>query len=124
MIAKGLDFPNVTLVGVILADVGFYLPDFRSSEKMFQLLPSLNIIREYLDRIRIVEEGLSQYIRGPIDVTLLQPIKTIDPIHIIQLNNHLLIDNGDAVHSSSRRVASTLSKTTSFSGVIMIGLAR
>jgi primosomal protein N' (replication factor Y) len=38
MIAKGLDFPEVTLVGVINADVGLNLPDFRSSERTFQLL--------------------------------------------------------------------------------------
>ncbi len=38
MIAKGLDFPNVTLVGVVDADVGINLPDFRASEKCFQLL--------------------------------------------------------------------------------------
>ena len=38
MIAKGLDFPNVTLVGVINADVGLHLPDFRASERTFQLL--------------------------------------------------------------------------------------
>ncbi|MBI4521592.1 MAG: primosomal protein N', partial [Gemmatimonadetes bacterium] len=38
MIAKGLDFPNVTLVGVINADVGIHLPDFRASERTFQLL--------------------------------------------------------------------------------------
>ena len=38
MIAKGLDFPNVTLVGVIDADIGINLPDFRSSERTFQLL--------------------------------------------------------------------------------------
>lgn len=38
MIAKGLDFPNVTLVGVIDADIGINLPDFRSSERSFQLL--------------------------------------------------------------------------------------
>lgn len=38
MIAKGLDFPNVTLVGVIDADTGLNLPDFRSSERTFQLL--------------------------------------------------------------------------------------
>lgn len=38
MIAKGLDFPNVTLVGVIDADVGINLPDFRSSERTYQLL--------------------------------------------------------------------------------------
>ncbi len=38
MIAKGLDNPNVTLVGVINADNGFNLPDFRSCERGFQLL--------------------------------------------------------------------------------------
>ena len=38
MIAKGFDFPNVTLVGVILADIGLKLPDFRASERNFQLM--------------------------------------------------------------------------------------
>ena len=38
MIAKGLDFPNVTLVGVIDADVGINLPDFRAAERTFQLM--------------------------------------------------------------------------------------
>jgi primosomal protein N' (replication factor Y) len=38
MIAKGHDFPNVTLVGVIDSDVGLGLPDFRSAERTFQLL--------------------------------------------------------------------------------------
>ena len=38
MIAKGLDFPNVTLVGVLNADIGLNFPDFRSSEITFSLL--------------------------------------------------------------------------------------
>lgn len=38
MVAKGHDFPNVTLVGVIAADIGLTLPDFRSAERVFSLL--------------------------------------------------------------------------------------
>jgi primosomal protein N' (replication factor Y) len=38
MIAKGHDLPNVTLVGIIDADIGLHFPDFRASEKTFQLI--------------------------------------------------------------------------------------
>jgi primosomal protein N' (replication factor Y) len=38
MIAKGLHFPNVTLVGIVYADLSLHLPDFRASERTFQLL--------------------------------------------------------------------------------------
>lgn len=38
MIAKGLDFPNVTLVGMVDADLSLHVPDFRANERTFQLL--------------------------------------------------------------------------------------
>ena len=38
MVAKGLDIPNVALVGVVLADIGLHVPDFRSGERVFSLL--------------------------------------------------------------------------------------
>lgn len=42
MIAKGLDFPDITLVGVLNADTALNLPDFRSSERTFQLLTQVS----------------------------------------------------------------------------------
>src|ERR687894_149490 len=50
MIAKGHDFPNVTLVGVISVDAGLALPDFRASERAFQLItqvPGRVLIQTY-----------------------------------------------------------------------------
>lgn len=41
MIAKGLDFPNVTLVGILNADAGLFIPDFRASERTFQLVAQM-----------------------------------------------------------------------------------
>ena len=38
MIAKGLDFAKVSLIGIVLADIGLHIPDFRSSERLFQIL--------------------------------------------------------------------------------------
>jgi primosomal protein N' (replication factor Y) len=42
MIAKGLHFPNVTLVGIIFADIALHIPDFRAGERTFQLLTQVS----------------------------------------------------------------------------------
>lgn len=42
MVAKGHDFSNVTLIGIILADVGLHVPDFRSHERLFHLLTQVS----------------------------------------------------------------------------------
>jgi primosomal protein N' (replication factor Y) len=42
MIAKGLHFPNVTLVGIVYADLSLHLPDFRAGERTFQLLTQVS----------------------------------------------------------------------------------
>ena len=42
MVTKGHDFPNITLVGVIEADLGLHLPDFRAGERTFQLLAQVS----------------------------------------------------------------------------------
>ncbi|MEI7899714.1 MAG: primosomal protein N', partial [bacterium] len=42
MIAKGLDFPNVTLVGILSADMSLHMPDFRAAERTYQLLAQVS----------------------------------------------------------------------------------
>ncbi|QDU70658.1 replication restart helicase PriA [Mucisphaera calidilacus] len=42
LVAKGLDFPNVRLVGVVSADTGLHLPDFRAAERTFQLIAQVS----------------------------------------------------------------------------------
>ena len=76
MIAKGLDFPNVTLVGVINADQSLAIPDFRSKEQTFELLtqvsgragrgdkPGLVIVQTYNKDHYAIRYGLRQDYEG------------------------------------------------------------
>jgi primosomal protein N' (replication factor Y) len=72
MIAKGLDYPNVTLVGVISADTALALPDFRSAERTFQLItqvagragrgdsPGRVVVQTFLPQDPTIRAALSQ----------------------------------------------------------------
>ena len=76
MIAKGLDFPRVSLVGVINADTGLHLPDFRSCERTFQLLsqvagragrsrlPGEVVIQTYVPDHYVVRAAVAHDYRG------------------------------------------------------------
>ena len=51
MIAKGLDFPNVTLVGVLLADMSLHIPDFRSAERTFNLIRGFHSNNKNIEKL-------------------------------------------------------------------------
>ena len=72
MIAKGLDFQKLTLVGIISADQGLHFPDFRASEKVFQLLT----------------QAAGRAGRGSHSGEVV--VQTMDPVHLIYkfLNTH------------------------------------
>ena len=86
MIAKGLDFPNVTLVGIINADIGLGFPDFRSSEKAFQLIYQVS--------------GRSGRSEKPGEVI----VQTFSPEHIaIKMATHLELKKFYNIEMSNRK---------------------
>ncbi|GEL75928.1 primosomal protein N' [Tenuibacillus multivorans] len=124
MIAKGLDFKNVTLVGVLAADSMLHLPDFRASEKSFQLLTQVSgragrhelpgevVIQTYTPEHYSVELA-SQYDYDAFFRKEMQVRKQFHypPYYYLALIN-LSHDNHIEVIEASKKVAQIISKKT------------
>ena len=94
MIAKGLDFPRVTLVGVINADTGLHLPDFRSCERTFQLLsqvagragrgrlPGEVVIQTYVPDHYVVRAAVAHDYHGFVERELRTRVDPAFPPHV------------------------------------------
>jgi len=89
MVAKGLDFPHVTLVGVISADTQMLLPDFRSSERTYQLLT------------QVAGRAGRSHLRGEVLIQTSQPDhRTL--VHILDHNYRGFFDEELAARSELR----------------------
>jgi primosomal protein N' (replication factor Y) len=92
MVAKGLDFPNVTLVGVLCADAALQIDDFRAGERAFSLItqvvgragradkPGRAVIQTYAPDHPVIQAAAAQdYIRFVTDETAIRQIQQYPP---------------------------------------------
>lgn len=116
MIAKGLDFPGVTLVGVINADVGINLPDFRAGERTFQLLtqvagragrasPGEVLIQTAAPRHYAIERALSHDYVGFAEHELEERRGPCYPPHCRLINVLVSGTDEETVHDAAVQVA-------------------
>lgn len=126
MIAKGLDFPNITLVGVLSADTMLHLPDFRSSEKTFQLLTQVSgragrhelpgevVIQTYTpEHYSIVMAGEQDYDKFYQREMMMRKIHSYPPFYYITLvtiSHEELMKVVSVTDKITRYIASQLSK--------------
>ncbi len=101
MVAKGLDFPRVTLVGVISADTSLNIPDFRSSERTFQLLTqvagragrSLELAGEVLiQTLQPTNTAIDMAVRHDYDAFFESELKDREALHYPPFSRLILIE--------------------------------
>ncbi|MFT8708025.1 MAG: primosomal protein N' [Sporolactobacillus sp.] len=118
MIAKGLDFPNVTLVGVLSADSTLHLPDFRASEKTFQLLTQVSgragrhelpgevIIQSYTpEHYAVVDASTHDYLRFYTEEMQLRHSHGYPPFYYLVLINLTHPEAAKAAEAAERIAA-------------------
>jgi primosomal protein N' (replication factor Y) (superfamily II helicase) len=120
MISKGLDIPNVTLVGVISAEIGLSLPDFRASERVFQLLtqvagragrdqrPGEVIIQSYLEHHYSIQFARNHDFIGFYNAEIEHRNQLSYPPFSRIINLKVTGDNLNATIQASREVAAML----------------
>lgn len=101
MVAKGLDFPRVTLVGVVSADTSLNIPDFRSSERTFQLLTqvsgragrSLELAGEVLiQTLQPTNAAIEMAVAHNYDAFYESELKDREPLHYPPFSRLILIE--------------------------------
>ena len=120
MISKGLDIPNVTLVGVIAAEIGLSLPDFRASERVFQLLTQVAgragrdgrqgevIIQSYLENHYSIQFARNHDFIGFYKVEIEHRSQLNYPPHLRLINLKVIGENLSTTIKTSRDIAAKL----------------
>lgn len=131
MIAKGLDFPNITLVGVLSADTMLHLPDFRASEKTFQLLTQVSgragrhklagevVIQTYTPEHYSIElAGIQDYGRFYKQEMMMRKLGSYPPFYYLAL---ITISHEDLmkVVSTSEKISNYLQSRISKESIIL-----
>ncbi len=134
MVAKGLDFPNVTLVGVISADTSINMPDFRAAERTFQLMtqvagrsgrgtdPGEVVIQSFCPEHYSLEMVVRQDYRGFYDREIEFRRELAYPPFSRLANLVCSHDSSDSAREATQTLAETLQKVIP-SGIQVIGPA-
>lgn len=120
VIAKGLDLPHLTAVGVIQADAGLCLPDYAASERTFQLLaqvvgrvgrssqPTTIVVQSYQPTALAVQQGLAQHYDSFYTSTLLERQRAVFPPFIFLLKLTCVYKTEAAAIRNAAQLAETI----------------
>tara|TARA_B100000029_G_scaffold514505_1_gene617596 strand:- start:801 stop:2831 length:2031 start_codon:yes stop_codon:yes gene_type:complete len=120
MIAKGIQFNNVSLVSIINADIGLYLPDFRSGERIFQLIyqfigrakhhSSLAIIQSFNTEEKYIKDACKQKVEENFKYILKERKELLYPPYSRLIKILLLGKNDKLVKKKSEKLAKIFSQ--------------